>query len=108
MYFGDDAGYVICTLASGDDVKKVPTGVPPYSLVSVSALKPRVGQPGVLYWCDATTITTRMEVTDTGVPPVFSNAVTIVSKGFATTSFVRQLQLGEYVSLVLHILHEER
>ena len=48
VYFGDSEGHVICSLAYDDDVKKIPARAPPYSLVNVSAMKPRVGQLGVL------------------------------------------------------------
>ena len=40
VYFGDDMGKVICTLATGDDVNRIPATVSQNAYVDISALKP--------------------------------------------------------------------
>ena len=47
VYFGDD-GYVVCALAYGDDVLRVPSIDRVNSLVNIDGLKPRAGAFGTL------------------------------------------------------------
>ena len=60
VYFGDDMGRVICTLATGDDVNRIPATVSQNAYVDISALKPQAGELGVLYWTERTQVTLRL------------------------------------------------
>ena len=56
VYFGDDAGKVICTLAIGEDVKRIPATLPQNVYVDISSLMTLAGQLGVLHWTVSTTL----------------------------------------------------
>ena len=62
VYFGDEEGYIVCTLASGDDVQRVPHASRLNALATVSALKPRTGNNGVLYWTERTMVRFQLEL----------------------------------------------
>ena len=48
VYFGDDMGRAICTLATGDDINWIPATFHQNAYVDISASTPQPGQPGVL------------------------------------------------------------
>ena len=105
VYFGDDEGYVVCTLAYGDDVSRVPSSV--NVLVDVFSLKPRPGQMGVLYWSEDTLVRMRLEANDTGAPAAMPYDVSRFSKEFAALTTVQEANIGDFVALVAKVLAVE-
>ena len=71
VYFGDEEGYIVCTLASGENIQRVPPASALNGLAAVSALKPRAGNKGVLYWTEDTKVSVQLEGVGHGGPPVF-------------------------------------
>ena len=49
VYLGGEDGYIVCTLATGADVQRVPPASTVNALTTVSGLKPRSGNKGVLH-----------------------------------------------------------
>ena len=60
VYFGDDTGKVICTLANGEDVKRIPSTLHQNAYVDISSLMTLAGHPGVLQWTDSTQVSLRL------------------------------------------------
>ena len=106
VYFGDEDGYVVCTLASGENIERVPPASALNGLATVSALKPRPGNKGVLYWTEDTRVSVHLECKDLGGPPVFPYDLS-VSTHFATIDFAQQVKLGEHIALVFKALAVE-
>ena len=52
VYFGNDKDRVICTLAMGDDINRIPTSSQQNACADITALKPVAGQRGVLNWTE--------------------------------------------------------
>ena len=75
--------------------------------MDVSALKPRPGQPGVLYCCTQTVFSKRLALTDSFGPYVFNYDVSSVSKDFATSQQVDTTAVGQFVALVIQISYVE-
>ena len=104
VYFGDDMGRVICTLATGDDIKRIPATVPRNAYVDIYALKPQAGQLGVLYWTENTQISLRLRPRDSGCNYIFPYDVTgDYSKDFASMTFVRECVVGTYVAIPMRV-----
>ena len=104
VYFGDDMGRVICTLATGDDVNRIPATVPQYAYVDISALKPQAGQIGVLHWTESTQMSLRLRPSDSGCDYIFPYDVTSdYSKDFASMAFMRECPVGTYVAIAMRI-----
>ena len=99
VYFGDEEGYIVCTLASGENIQRVPPASALNGLATVSALKPRPGNKGVLYWTEDTKVSVQLEGVDLGGPPVFPYDV-CVSPYFATMAFAGEVKLGDHIALV--------
>ena len=72
----------------------------------MSALKPRPGNKGVLYWTEDTKVSVQLEGVDLGGPPVFPYDV-CVSTYFATIAFAGEVKLGEHIALVFKALAVE-
>ena len=106
VYFGDEEGYIVCTLASGENIQRVPPASALNGLATVSALKPRPGNKGVLYWTEDTKVSVQLEGVDLGGPPVFPYDV-CVSPYFATMAFAGEVKLGEHIALVFKALAVE-
>ena len=49
VYFGDDNGKVICILAIGELVNRIPSTVSKYAYVDISSLMLQAAEPGVLF-----------------------------------------------------------
>jgi hypothetical protein len=104
VYFGDDKGKVICTLATGDDVNRMPATISRYAHVDISSLKPQAGQLGVLHWTESTQMTLRLRPRDSGCNYIFPYDVTSdYSKDFASMAFVRESAVGTYVAIAMKI-----
>ena len=104
VYFGDDMGKVICTLATGDDVNRIPATVSQNAYVDISALKPQAGELGVLYWTESTQMSLRVRPSDSGCDYIFPYDVTSdYSKDFASMAFVRECAVGTYVTIAMRI-----
>ena len=104
VYFGDDMGNVICTLATGDDVNRIPATVSQNAYVDISSLKPQAGELGVLYWTESTQMSLRMRPSDSGCDYIFPYDVTSdYSKDFADMAFVRKCAVGTYVAIAMRI-----
>jgi len=104
VYFGDDMGRVICTLATGDYIHQIPATVPQNAYVNISALKPQAGQFGVLYWTENTRISLRLRPSDSGGNYIFPYDVTgDYSKDIAYMAFVRECAIGTYVAIPMRI-----
>ena len=71
VYFGDDRGNVICTVATGNSVSRIPAASRENAYVDITALKPQAGELGVLYWTENTQMTLRMRPRDSGGSYVF-------------------------------------
>ena len=105
VYFGDEDGFVVCTLASGECLRCVPRlqeGRPAIPLVNVTALKPRAGQLGLLEWTKDTEVAFCAEPHLTEF--TFPYGLVSFSKDFATWAVVQGARVGDYVALVLRIL----
>ena len=88
--------------------REYPARAPPLAsalsgLVTVSALKPRPGNKGVLYWTEDTKVSVQLEGVDLGGPPVFPHDV-CVSTYFATIDFAQEVKLGDHIALVFKAL----
>ena len=95
VYFGDDMGRVICTLATGDDINRIPATVPQNAYVDISALKPLAGQLGVLYWTESTQMSLRLRPGDSGCNYIFPyDVMSDYSKDFASMAFVAECAVG--------------
>jgi hypothetical protein len=104
VYFGDDMGRVICSLATGDDVNRIPATVPQNAYVNISALKPQAGQFGVLYWTESTQMSLRLRPSDSGCNYIFPYDVkSDYSNDFASMDFVRECTVGTYVAIAMRI-----
>ncbi len=99
VYFGDGEGYIVCTLATGADVLRMPPTSALNALATVCALKPRAGNKGVLWWTENTAVKLHLEDVDQGRPPAFPYDVS-VSTDFATVAFAREAKLGDFIALV--------
>ncbi len=87
VYLGQE-GYIVCTLAFGADVERIPEN--PVGLsVDMVGLKPRGGQIGVLYWDAQTQLVKRLEQYDRNVPRSFPYDTTEVSNDLATFEFIQ-------------------
>ena len=104
MYFGQD-GYIVCTIAYGKCVLQAQamssSSLP--SKVDVLALQTRIGDPGVLYWTEATKIVQRLEAVHRTTGCDFSYDVSEVSKDLATYDYVQNAHVGTKVALVLRV-----
>ena len=107
MYLGDD-GYVVCVMAYGEDVRRLPSINRVNSLVNIDGLKPRAGVFGSLHWTSQTLITFCIEARDADRPPAFFYDVRHVTKDFATQAYVQQMKVGETVALVVNVLRAEQ
>ena len=104
VYLGDDKGRVICTLATGDDVKRVPATFPRYAYVDITALVAQPGSPGILYWTKRTEMSLRSRPGNSKSNYIFPYDVTSdYSKDFASMNFVRECSVGTYVALPMRI-----
>ena len=104
VYFGDDNGRVICTLASGDIVKRIPDSFPRNAYVDISSLMPPAGEPGVLYWTESTQVSQRVRPRDADCDYIFPYKVTSeYSKDFASMSFVQDCAVGTHVAIAMRI-----
>jgi len=104
VYFGDDTGKVICTLATGDDINRVPATLPQNAYVNISALKPQAGELGVLYWTESTQMSVRLRPSDPGCKYIFPyDVMSDYSKDFASMAFVGECAVGTYVAIAMRI-----
>ena len=105
VYLGDDMGNVICTLATGDDVTRIPATVSQNAYVDISALKPHAGELGVVYWTESTQMSLRLRPSDSGCDYTFPYDVTSpYSKDFACMAFMREeCPVGSYVAIAIRI-----
>ena len=95
VYFGDNEGYIMCTLASADAVKRVPNAASRLAEVDVSMLSPIPGRPGVLRWTVDTVVSFRMQASHNAAPKTFPYATSCVSANFATYAHAQEANLGE-------------
>ena len=104
VYFGDDTGKVICTLATGGDINRVPATLPQNAYVNISALKPQAGELGVLYWTESTQVSARLRPSDPGCKYIFPyDVMNDYSKDFASMAFVGECAVGTYVAIAMRI-----
>ena len=104
VYFGDDVGRVICTLATGDDVNRIAAALPRNAYVDISSLMPQPGQPGVLQWTESTQMSVRSRPCDPGCIYRFPYDVTAAySKDFASMAFARECAIGTHVAIAMRI-----
>ena len=104
VYFGDDMGRVICTLATGDDINRIPTTLTRYAYVDISSLIPVAGQTGVLNWTESTHVTSRLRPRGSGSDYIFPyDVVSDYAKDFASMAFVRECAVGTYVAIAMRI-----
>jgi len=90
-------------MAFGDTViRRVPQEAALGSLVDVSALKPRPGQLGMLYWSEESHVTMRLEAVDRGALPEFPYDTT-TSQDFCSLAFAQGMNVGEHAALVLRV-----
>jgi hypothetical protein len=95
---------VICTLATGDDVNRIPATVSQNAYVDISALKPQAGELGVLYWTESTQMSLRLRPSDSGCNYIFPyDVMSDYSKDFASMAFVRECAVGTYVAIAMRI-----
>ena len=106
VYLGDEDGYIICTMASGESVKNMNQRSVLNSLVTVTALKPRLGHKGILCWTDEARVIAQLEDADLGRPPMFPYDTT-VSAYFATFAYSWEVRLSEHIALVFKALSVE-
>ena len=104
VYFGDDVGRAICTLATGDDVNRIAAALPRNVYVDISSPMPQPGQPGVLQWTESTQMSVRSRPCDPGCIYRFPYDVTAAySKDFASMAFVRECAIGTHVAIAMRI-----
>ena len=104
VYFGDDIGRVICTLATGDDVNRIPVTFPRNAYVDISCLMPQAGQLGLLHWTESTQMSLRMRPRDSGCNYIFPyDVMSEYSKDLASMAFVQQCAAGSYVAIAMRI-----
>jgi len=100
IYIGQ-AGYIVCVLAFGSDVNCLPmletlTGC----VVDLHNAKPRAGQKGVLYYDEQSRL---VECKQEHGTPMFEYHVSEVSQDMASLEFVKSMQVGDFVAMVLRI-----
>ena len=104
VYFGDDTGKVICTLATGEDVKRIPVTLPQNAYVDISSLMTQAGQLGVLHWTDSTQVSLRWRPRHSGCNYMFPyDVMSDYSKDFASMAFAQQCAVGTYVAIAMRI-----
>ena len=104
IYIGQ-AGYIVCVLTFGSDVNCLPkletlTGC----VVDLDNVRAKVGQKGVLY-CDEQSRLS--ECIQEHGNPMFEYHVSEVSQDMASFEFVKSMQVGDFVAMVLRINHLE-
>ncbi|MDA8609297.1 hypothetical protein N9L19_00165 [bacterium] len=101
MYLGDE-GFIICTMAFGDDVSRIPQ-FPIGRLFDVTGLRPRNGLAGVLYLWEHTKGFRRLEAHDFSFPFVFPYDMTAVLNDFATRISVQYRHPGAFANVAWQV-----
>ena len=99
IYCGQQ-GYVVCVLAFGDDVQRLPLDDIVGTDIDLSNVRSRLGQVGVLYWDEHSSLAV-VSHHDTSVPPPFPYDISEVAQDFATMDYVQNAEVSSYVALVL-------
>ena len=103
-YLGDGEGRVICTLATNNNVNRIPSKLPQNAYAGISALKPQPGQAGFLHWTD----NTEMSLRDRAISFTFPYDVNSdYSKDCASMAFARDCRVGTYVAIAMRIIEAE-
>ena len=104
VYFGDGLGNVICTLATGNSISRIPAAGRENAYVDITALKPQAGELGVLYWTENTQMTLRLQPGDSGPPYVFPyDTIAEYSNNFASMTFAQECEVGTYVAIAMRV-----
>ena len=107
VYFGDDSGLTVCTLAFDGDLKNV--GQNEFgTLMDVDGLKPRPGQPDLLHWCDVTKMNKLLEPMHREAGFSFNYVANIGSTDFVTKETLQERKLASFVSMLLFVNHAEQ
>ena len=107
VYFGDNEGNVVCTMIYGDEVKGAPSRSSLGSLVDVTDLRARPGQRDVLIWTPETRVTIHLEPLDTSAGRTYPYEAHAGTHDFVTWSSVKDVNLGDHVSVALKVLQVE-
>ena len=107
VYFGDDGGNVVCTMVYGDAVKGVPSRDSLGSLVDVIELRARGGQRDVLFWTPDTHVKMHIEPLHTSARKTYPYDAHAGTHDFVTWSSVKDVNLGDHVSVALKVLQVE-
>ena len=107
VYFGDDEGHVVCTMMYGDEVKRAPLRTSLGSLVDVTELRARPGQRDVLIWTPETRVTIILEPQHTSARKTYPYETHAGTHDFVTWSSVKDVNLGDHVSVALKVLAVE-
>ena len=104
IYIGQE-GYIVCIMTFGPEVKCLPsletlTGC----FVNLYNVKARLGQKGVLYFDDQSRLSECKQ--DHGTP-LFEYDLSEPYQNMATLEFVKSLQVGDFVGIVLRITYLE-
>ena len=108
IYIGQE-GYIVCIMTFGPEVKCLsPGGAHLETLtgcfVDLYNLKARLGQKGVLYFDDQSRLSECKQ--DHGTP-LFEYDLSEPYQNMATLEFVKSLQVGDFVGIVLRITYLE-
>ena len=71
-------------------------------------MKPRLGMPGMLYLDEKSQLVQRLEKHDTNRPQPFPYDTSDVTRDLATLSYIQNLDVNSYVSLVLCVQRIEQ
>ena len=104
VYFRDDNGYTICTMAYGEDVKRVPSPDRVGARTDIGGLRVRPGQKNTLVWTSDTRPIMRLEREHT-TPAAPQRSP--LAQDWAAWSVVSQTKLGDHVSVPLEVLSAE-
>ena len=97
-------GRLICTVATGDVIKRIPATVAQNAYVDICALKPIVGQLGVLSWTESSQMSLGLRPSDSGCRYIFPyDVMNDYSKDVASMAFVRECAVGTYVAIAMRI-----
>ena len=100
VYIGQE-GRIACILAFGDDVQRLPLDSLVGCDIDVQDVKPRVGQPGVVYCDERSQLVKRAEQHHANGTLPFPYDISEVTHDIATRDYIQHAELGSFVSLVL-------
>ena len=103
VYLGDTDGYILCLIFYSYEAD-MHFGVQVHSLVDISGLKPRLGQPGILSWSEESVVRAVLDPHHAIRPAVFGYPFE-PGADFATMEYIRDCtSLGDFVALVCRVI----